>query len=284
MIDYHVHSERSGDANGSILEACASAVNAGLTHICFTEHVDFEPTDSSYGFFNYTLYRDQVDAAREAFADKLNISFGIEVDYQKRYSSQISDFFDGKDFDYIIGSAHYIDGILLEEHERYFPGKELKQAYEPYFNNVLAVVETGWFDTLAHMDLCKRYGVRYFGPFDPEPHWEQITGILKAVIDKGMTLEVNTSGLRQSPKDTYPSEKIVEQYYVMGGRSTIVGSDAHNPNDIGAGISTALDMVRKVGFNSVDIYSKRQRSIITLDKLPKQITGRIYEQYTRINN
>lgn len=264
MIDYHVHTERSGDGSGSILAACASAINTGLTEICFTEHVDFEPTDSCYGTFDYTLYRDQVDAARDAFADRLTIRCGVEVDYQDKFSSQIGDFFDGKYFDYVVGSAHYVDGILLENHRDYFPGKELNEAYRPYFDNVLAVVETGWFDTLAHMDLCKRHGTKYFGPFDLEPFWEQIVNILKAVIDKGMTLEVNTSGLRQFPKETYPSKEIMEQYYKMGGKSIIVGSDAHNPNDIGTGISTALDMIKKVGFGSIDTYSERKRHTIKL--------------------
>ena len=270
MIDYHIHTERSGDGEGSIIEACESAVNAGLSEICITEHADFDPTDPCYVELDYKLYKDQVDAARAAFAGRLNIRFGVEVDFQEKHRSRICDFFDGKEFDYIIGSAHYVDGILLEDHERLYPGKEPKEVYDPYFENVLAVVETGWFDTLAHLDLCKRYGVRYFGAFDPKPHWQQITAILKAVIDKGMTLEVNTSGLRQSPQDTYPCKEIMEQYYIMGGRSIVVGSDAHIPNDIGAGISTALDMIRDIGFESVDTYDGRRRGIITLDKTTRR--------------
>ena len=266
MIDYHIHTERSGDGKGSILEACEAAVKAGLIEICFTEHADFDQTDPCYAKLDYKLYKDQVDAARDAFTGKLNIRFGVEVDYQEKHRSQVCDFLDSKEFDYIIGSAHYVDDILLEYHERLFQGKEPKEVYSQYLNNVLAVVETGWFDTLAHLDLCKRYGVRYFGAFDPKPHWEQLTLILRAIIDRGMTLEINTSGLRQSPQDTYPCKEIVEQYYIMGGRSIVVGSDAHTPDDIGNGISTALDMIRSVGFESVDIYHGRQRSTMTLGK------------------
>ena len=45
MIDYHVHSENSGDSSVSMPSVCAAALDAGLAEICFTEHIDFEPTD-----------------------------------------------------------------------------------------------------------------------------------------------------------------------------------------------------------------------------------------------
>ena len=259
MIDYHIHSDNSGDATGGVMTICRTAVDRGFTEICFTEHVDFEPADCCYGTFDYARYASEIESAREVFDGRLTVSLGVEVDYQDKFRPQIRDFLDGKRFDYVLGAAHYVDGIILEDHWRYFPGKTAEEAYSPYFDNTLGVVETGWFDALAHLDVCKRYGVGYFGAFDRGPHRERVDEILRAIVKQDMTLEVNASGLRQSPNDTYPGEDIVAQYYALGGRNITVGSDAHRVKDVGWGAAAALDVVRDAGFESVDTYHGRRR-------------------------
>lgn len=267
MIDYHMHSHWSGDSNAEIMSICEAAANKGLRQICITEHLDFEPTDISYQALDYNRCLSQIEEARNIFEDKLTICFGVEVDYQERFGARIKEFLDTKKLDYVIGSAHYIDGILLENHDKYFPGKSEKEAYRPYFDNVLKTVKTGWFDTLAHMDLCKRYGVRYYGSFDWAPYAEQINNILAAVIEQDMTLEVNTSGLRQSPGSTYPERSILELYYSLGGRRIIAGSDAHKEEDVGSDIRQTLEMIKSIGFESIDVYCNRNRTELKLSDL-----------------
>lgn len=264
MIDCHVHTRWSGDSSETIPNVCRAAIEKGLHEICFTEHVDFEPTDYSYGAFDYEICRREIDNARAEFSGRLNIGFGIEVDYQARFHSQIRDFLKGKEFDYILGSAHYVDGVILEDHSVYFPGKDAVSAYAPYFDNVLAAAETGWFDALAHLDICKRHGVRYLGPFDPTPFMDRIGTILQAVIKREMSLEINTSGLRQSPKETYPAIELLRLYRKLGGRHIVVGSDSHKACDVGAGIEAALQLATDVGFDSVNTFRARSRKAISL--------------------
>jgi len=243
------------------------AAARGLKEICFTEHIDFDPTDSCYGTFNYALYLNQIDEARGLFGNVMSIRCGVEIDYQDKYRSQIRDFFDGKKFDYIIGAAHYVNGIILENHNRYFPGKTASEAYMPYFDNTLAAVETGLFDCIAHLDLCKRYGVRYLGPFNWEPYRERIEEILRAVISKDMALEINTSGLRQSPKDIYPTEGILSLYRSLGGSHITVGSDSHKVEDVGAGVIHALGIARNTGFNAVSVFTNRCRNELNIAEM-----------------
>lgn len=268
MIDLHVHSNCSGDCSAPMLEVCQAAVQRGIKIIGFTDHVDYEPTDVCYGRFDYELYKSRITEAREAFEGVLDIRCGVEIDFVSKHRSKIEDLLDGKQFDFVLGSAHYVDGIILEDHDLYFPGKSARDAYTPFFDNVLATVETGWFDALAHLDLCKRNGVRYYGPFDWTPYREVIEQILLAVIRRGMALEINTSGLRQSPHDTYPSRDLLDLYFSLGGRSITVGSDAHKAEDVGSGIADALEVARQIGFDSVSTYIQRQCVVTPISAEP----------------
>lgn len=264
MIDYHIHSDCSGDCSAPMLEVCRAAVDRGIKSICFTEHVDFEPTDLCYGAFDYSRYKSRIAEAQEAYADVLDVRCGIEVDFAIRHRSQIEDFLADKEFDYVLGATHYVNGVILEDHEAYFPAKTAEAAYGPFFDNTAATVDTGLFDAIAHLDLCKRYGVRYLGPFDWQPFRDRIERILRTVIDRGMALEINTSGLRQSPRDTYPCRGILELYYALGGRAITVGSDAHRVSDAGRDIRRALDLVRQVGFTHVCVFKGRERQRIAI--------------------
>jgi histidinol-phosphatase (PHP family) len=55
-----------------------------------------------------------------------------------------------------------------------------------------------------------------------------------------MMLEVNTSGLRQQVKETFPPYPAVLEYLKMGGIKLTLGSDAHRVQDIGHDFGTVL--------------------------------------------
>ena len=49
--DHHMHSSFSGDSQAPMEDMIQSAVKKGLTHICFTEHIDKDfPTDHHIDF------------------------------------------------------------------------------------------------------------------------------------------------------------------------------------------------------------------------------------------
>ncbi len=251
MIDSHVHSNCSGDCHTTMRDACLAAIERGITDLTFTDHVDFDPNDLCHGKYDYELQKRRIAEVQEEFADKLTIRRGVEIDFTLRFKADIEEFLKGKQFDFVLGAAHYVDGVILEEHESYFPGKAMHEAYAPYFETALAAAGSGLFDALAHVDLCKRYGVLYYGPFDWSPHREILEEILTLVIKQNMALEINTSGLRQAPGETYPGRSILELYHSLGGRIVTIGSDAHRAVDVGAGIEQAHRMATEIGLMQV---------------------------------
>lgn len=233
-IDTHLHTRHSCDSDMDPREACRRALEIGLRALVFTEHMDFDPTDEGYGFYDADAVLESLERCRREFPG-LVLFRGIEVTYQPKYRKEISEFLDRGGFDYALGSVHMIgDGDIsrAERQDEYFSGRTEREAYLPYFEEVRRAAESGLFDAIGHLDLCKKYGQRHYGPMDWRKYAAEIDLILRAAASDGMTVELNTSGLRRDPKDTYPNIGVITRFQGMGGR-TALGSDAHRAEDIG---------------------------------------------------
>lgn len=267
MIDYHVHSIHSGDAPVSVREMCGRAAEIGITEIAFTEHLDFMPSDISFGALVFPKWMSDIQAARDEFAGRLTIRSGVEVDYQPQFHSKIEAFLSSYKVDYALVSAHYVDGIIMDDQERFFAQRTEQEAYSGYFDVALAAVESRLFDTFAHFDLCKRYGVLHYGPFKPELYQDQIEKVLKAIIRQNMALEINTSGLRQAPKEPYPSLEILKMYSKLGGWVVTIGSDSHNTKQLGQGLHEGLALAKEAGITEIARFDGRARSTVGINSL-----------------
>jgi len=62
-------------------------------------------------------------------------------------------------------------------------------------------------------------------------HRRQITEIFQAMLEKGMALEVNTSGFSHRGEQ-YPAREILEEAIALGV-PLVAGSDAHRPSEVG---------------------------------------------------
>ena len=102
-----------------------------------------------------------------------------------------------------------------------------RRSWRPYLDQVRAAARSGLFDTIGHLDVVKRYLYPYVLPADLAARPELFEPVLRAMVESGTALEVNTSGLRHSVRETYPPAPIVERFRELGGRSVTAGSDAH---------------------------------------------------------
>ncbi len=265
LLDYHLHSTCSVDGISTIAQYCRRAAEQKFIEIGFCEHVDFDPRDRGCGFFDYALFRRQIEAQRKRYGDSLAIRVAVEVTYQASREEEIREFLRGKELDYVVGSVHLVEdgrewAMVSEEGrcERYFARRSVREAYQPYFAEVRRAVESGLFDFIGHFDLVKRYGVRYYGPFAPSLFAAEVCEILKLAVERGVGLEINTSGLRQAPDETYPDLEVLRWYRELGGRILTVGSDAHSIKDLGKGIAEALGLAREAGFEAAALFEKRE--------------------------
>lgn len=265
MLDYHVHSTCSGDGKASVEQMCARAVELGICEIAFTEHVDNNPEDICYDKFDLDSFCRQTDLAQAKFGEALRIVKGAEFGEPHLYRRQLEELCDSGGLDFIMGAVHWVGDTIVAVDA--FADSDVERLYYSYFDEVLKAVECGGFDVLAHFDLVKRFGVKYAGPFRLEPFREQIASILTVMIERGIALEVNTSGLRQPCAEPFPSLEILKLYRELGGELITVGSDAHRIEQLGFGLRQGLSLIRAAGFDAVALYHERKPRLIGADTL-----------------
>ena len=76
LVEYHVHSNCSVDDKSSIIKIYQKGYESGINEIEFTDHMDFEPRDLGYGFFDYERHSLEIDSGRAVLSDQLVIRKG----------------------------------------------------------------------------------------------------------------------------------------------------------------------------------------------------------------
>jgi len=233
IVDYHVHSTLSVDGKSSIVDICRSALTMGLSEVGFAEHLDLaEPI-----FLNYEMYTTAINKAREEFRGRLTVRKGVEVDYQSRYLDAIAHWLDGKEFDFVIGSVHFVEGKPIDLGR--VDSRTLSSLYPGYCREVILSVESGLFEVIGHFDL-----ISSFTEISTEAKRKHVSRVLEALLDSDAHLEVNSRGFREGRKETVPGTDILRDFFKEGGRKISIGSDAHSAESVGSGIRESLALIR----------------------------------------
>jgi histidinol-phosphatase (PHP family) len=271
VFDYHVHTTFSVDCNTPIDESCQAAIRNGVTEIAFTDHVDYQPADPGYGFYRPDEYLAEIERVRERYGDRLTILAGAEVDYHDDTRTVVERFVGewGLRYDFVIGSVHYGEAgqIIFPD---YFDGKSLDSVFLPYFDQVERAVRTGWFDTIGHLDIPKRYMPGAVRDYDPMRYRDRLVALFETLVGNGVAFEINTSGLRQRPKASMPGPPIVSWYRAAGGTRITTGTDSHAAQTVGSGIAKSLDMLMMCGIESVLSFRNRKGTPVAIDSLRKR--------------
>ena len=272
--DLHSHSHYSGDIpagrGSSIREMCLSAVEKGVWGLAVTDHCDIDGIRDGYfaPLDHESVYRDFL-AAKDEFAGKLDLLLGIELGQGTHMPAESDELLKSYPYDIVLGSVHAVRGIIdfsdtdlisLSEAER-------RSLWDRYLTELLETVEWGHFDVLTHITYPKRYflkqGLTGFPDIAAKGR-EYFEPVLKAVIDRGLTLECNTSGLRQEMGECLPNADLFAFYHELGGRDVSLGADAHNARDIAAGFDSAYEMLKSLGFRYQTVFKNREKRFIKL--------------------
>lgn len=232
LVDYHIHTTFSPDTHYSMGAMCAAAVAAGVSEIAFTDHADFEPADETTGYLDLPAYIDSLRRYQREYSGRLEVRAGIELGDAHNYSSQHSRLLEDFDWDFVIGSIHWVIGRCTCS-PRFFEGVSTVEAHTEYFAAAQAAAELGDFDVMGRLDVPKRRGERFDPSFDPRPHEAQIRQFLQTLATKGRGLDINTSGFRHPVTKPCPPLTVIRWFREEGGEIVTIGSDAHTSWQIG---------------------------------------------------
>ncbi|UCD19997.1 MAG: histidinol-phosphatase [candidate division WOR-3 bacterium] len=278
MIDYHVHTDHSVDASGTIAEYCARALEIGLNEICFTNHCELDPErNDSFIIFNgrrepfskENLLRLQKEIfdARERFKEQgLNVKFGIEVGYDPGIETIIKDIIDCVDLDFVIGAVHCLGHICIDSSKEcgsYFDRHDMDEYIEDYYTTAAALIKSRLFDSLAHFDVYKKYGRDRYGPAINNFPRDAATRVFQLMVANDVALEINTAGMRFM-NEFYPGPLLTELAHDCGLRRITIGSDSHRPTDLAKDLALAFDYARSYGFKETCTFDRRRSSTISI--------------------
>lgn len=253
-LDAHLHTDLSPDSDVPIDAYAEQALERGIDEVAITDHVDFEPGTPAYAATTFEQRERVVREAAERWGPRgVAIRFGVELTYDRRFEADLREHLRRHAYDFVIGSVHVYrsSSYAGDRVAAFVAGRSLPEIVAPYFDEVEAAARSGLFDAVGHLDFVKRYLHPHVMPAQLEAAPELYEPILRALVDTGTALEVNTSGLRQVAGETYPSAAIVARYREMGGERVVVGSDAHRVNAFAWGLADGYDHVRAAGFEAL---------------------------------
>jgi len=238
-----------------------AAVEAGIDTIAVTDHLDFLPGYTFDWQTDFDAAYAALEAARATFAGRLTLVRGVEFGQPQFNSAEAARFTELHRPGFIIGSIHYLD-------PSYDIGMSSVASHEPcglyraYLRLVLEMVSDHDFDVLGHLTYPWRYFKRELDyDFDERDYRAEFDEIFDVIVQRGRGIELNTSGWRQALDDCLPNEAILRRYRARGGRIVTIGSDAHTPENVGAGIDRAAALLQACGFEGVATYEKREATI-----------------------
>ena len=255
MFDFHMHSRVSFDGHDSGCDMAKAALGAGLKEICFTDHIDYDPTGQLGNMcFSTEAYNAEYDGlSLPGLTIRRGMEFGLTRDNQAQLRKDLM----RRPFDFVLGSIHFVDGQDVY-FGKFWEGKTAFQAEQRYLEEALACLRVHEdFDVLAHLTyVCRSPCHPTHQPLSYDAHREIIDEILRVLAEKGKGLEMNTSGVDRCG-DFLPSADIFRRFRELGGEIVTVGSDAHRCDRVGQYADRACEIFRDI-FGYVCTFENRQ--------------------------
>lgn len=262
-LDYHMHTHYSCDSKATMAAMCQSAIFKGVPEIGITEHLDHHPKDTCSNFFKLEAWAAELEQCRAQFAGQLALRAGIEVGEPHRFGTQAQATLTRYPFDYVLGSLHWVgDDIVFDP--KVYERQAAREAFAAYYAELEQLVRHGDFDILSHFDVPVRTAYKVYSGYVPTEFEDLIRPVLKACVERGKALDINTALLRRGVNILTPGLAILRWYVELGGERVTLGSDAHKPEHVALGLDVALATAREAGLKYVTQFERRQARMLAI--------------------
>jgi histidinol-phosphatase (PHP family) len=268
LTDYHVHLRPDDlDATtgrfftpGNAERYREVAEERGISELGVAEHVyrfhqALEVWDHPFWRVNAV---DDLDDYCEFVRDQTDLRLGIEADYVAGREDRMANLLDGRDWDYVVGSVHFLGekAIDMEEWSVWLAQESPERVWGRYFEALAEAAQSGLFDILAHPDL-----VKIWGNDKPVPEGDLrrfYYPAVEAIADVDIAVEVSTAGWRKPVDEIYPAPAFLEMA-IDAGKPLALSSDAHVPDQLGHRYEDAVELLQSMGVTEIAVFEGRQR-------------------------
>ena len=256
LSDFHVHTTYC-DGQDAPEELIHEALRLGMMKLGFSGHsytpFDEEPCMSREGTRRYI---EEVHSLKEKYRGRIEILCGTECDYYSEIAPS--------DYDYVIGSVHYIDcggkylhvdhtPELLEEAVASFGGDPYALV-EAYYALEADVVRKTGANVIGHFDLITKLntGNKFFDESNPRCTSAAFSAV-DELLKTGRPFEINTGAVSKGYKaSAYPSLRILK-YIAAHGGSVILSSDSHRKETLLFEFAKYEELARSLGLRVCEL-------------------------------
>lgn len=266
LADCHMHTELCGHATGTASQMLKAVRDAGLVGAVMTEHLPLKEEFDPLGIYSMRgdvdmLYVAELRDLRFDW-DGADLVIGAESDWLSvdpawTHESVASARKAGVEV--VLGSVHFLDGWAfddpnyVEEWEKH----DVDKVWEQYFTEWGKAASSGLFDVMSHPDLVKKFGYYHSNPAEIYDEAARIAA------EAGVLVEVSTAGWRKPVAEQYPSVDFIKRFIDHGVNFTL-GSDAHDPKEVGYRLDDAADLLLSLGVKRA-AYPQKNGDIRWLD-------------------
>jgi histidinol-phosphatase (PHP family) len=277
LTDYHVHlrpDEEDSTAERYLTQANAErylevASERGIEELGVAEHI--HRFVQSLDIWSHPWYRywahDDVDEYVD-FLRSVQLKVGIEADFLPGREDRVANFLDGRDWDYVVGSVHFLRDDAIDVHGEpdwepwdVWRGADPEKVWARYFETLGEAARSGMFDILAHLDLVKVFAGRV--PLPDGDLRRFYDRAMDGIADSDVAVEVSTAGLRKPVAEIYPAPALLEMC-LDAGRPVALSSDAHEPDQLGYEYERAVELLRGIGVTEIAVFDGRERRMAEL--------------------
>jgi histidinol-phosphatase (PHP family) len=202
---------------------------------------------------------DDLDAYCDFVRTRTSLALGIEADYVPGREQEISDLLEGYDFDYVIGSVHFLGWRAVDMDGQWdvWRAMDAETIWHRYFQMLGDASASGLFDIIAHPDLVKVWGGQTKPTSDLRRFYEPA---VERMAQSDVAIEVSTAGLRKPVAEIYPEPELLD--LLLGARLPVaLSSDAHVPEHLGHRYPEAIELLQSRGVSKLATYRGRRRQL-----------------------
>jgi histidinol-phosphatase (PHP family) len=258
-----------------MVEYIEAAIQAGITELGFSDHLGryYLGRIQKKRYWDWGISERDLDRyfnealeLKELFADRITIRVGLEVDYiegAEHLAERITARFP---CDFLLGSIHCIPTIGWRHLAQYAKSSmDPEKVYALYFSIAKSALESGLFQSLAHVDFVWRYIIC------PKTWQAKLADYISDVVSLANRLktdiEINANGYLWSQAnyddDFNPFNILLDAVGAQQAHITL-GSDAHAPQLVAKFFPEIIGLLKNKSITHVSTFHQKIRTSVSL--------------------